>query len=153
MNLRDRIGYDAGGTHLEDALAWVVGNAFHYVDFNADQAPNHLSSWSDERVRAVRETCVHHDIHLGLHTASAVNVAEFSPYVGDAVDAYLRANIDCARRLGCEWLVSRSNPAVVAVFMALLNSIPQAGANPYTTQEMCAWWHTSTAPLKRVMPS
>jgi sugar phosphate isomerase/epimerase len=105
MNLRDRIGYDAGGTRLEDALAWAVANAFHYVDFNADREPNHLDSWSDGRVRAVRETCAHHDIHLGLHTASAVNVAEFSPYVSDAVDAYLRANIDCARRLGCEWLV------------------------------------------------
>jgi sugar phosphate isomerase/epimerase len=105
MNLRDRIGYDAGGTRLEDALAWAVANAFHYVDFNADRVPNHLGSWSDERVRAVRETCAHHDIHLGLHTASAVNVAELSPYVSDAVDAYLRANIDCAKRLGCEWLV------------------------------------------------
>ena len=54
MNLRDRIGYDAGGTPLEDALAWATANAFHYVDFNADRAANHLQSWSDERVRAVR---------------------------------------------------------------------------------------------------
>jgi len=105
MNLRDRIGYDAGGTRLEEALAWAAANAFHYVDFNADRGPNHLSSWGEERVRAVRDTCARHDVHLGLHTASAVNVAEFSPYVSEAVDAYLRANIDCARRLGCEWLV------------------------------------------------
>ena len=105
MTLRERIGYDAGGTRLEDALAWATANAFHYVDFNADRGPNHLGSWSEERLRAVRATCAHHDIHLGLHTASAVNVAELSPYVSDAVDAYLRANIDCARRLGCEWLV------------------------------------------------
>jgi sugar phosphate isomerase/epimerase len=53
----------------------------------------------------VRESCARHDIHLGLHTSSAVNVAEFSPYVSDAVDSYLRANIDLAMRLGCEWLV------------------------------------------------
>jgi sugar phosphate isomerase/epimerase len=105
MNLRERIGYDAGGTHLEEALAWAMANALHYVDFNADRGPNHLNSWSDERVRAVRETCARHNIHLGLHTASAVNVAEVSPYVSDAVDAYLRANIDLAARLGCEWLV------------------------------------------------
>jgi sugar phosphate isomerase/epimerase len=105
MNLRDRIGYDAGGTRLEEALAWAAANAFHYVDFNADRGPNHLDSWSAERVRALRDICARHDIHLGLHTASSVNVAEFSPYVSDAVDAYLRANIDCARRLGCEWLV------------------------------------------------
>jgi sugar phosphate isomerase/epimerase len=105
MNLRDRIGYDAGGTRLEDALAWAAANGIHYVDFNADRAANHLQSWSEERVQAVRATCARHDIHLGLHTLSAVNVAEFSPFVSDAVDAYLRANIDFAQRLGCEWLV------------------------------------------------
>jgi hypothetical protein len=54
MNLRDRIGYDAGGTPLEDALAWAAANALHYVDFNADHGPNHLDSWSDERIQAVR---------------------------------------------------------------------------------------------------
>jgi sugar phosphate isomerase/epimerase len=105
MNLRDRIGYDAGGTRLEDALAWAAANALHYVDFNADRGPNRLDAWSDERIQAVCDTCARHDIHLGLHTASAVNVAELSPYVSDAVDAYLRANIDVAMRLGCEWLV------------------------------------------------
>jgi sugar phosphate isomerase/epimerase len=105
VNLRDRIGYDAGSTRLEDALAWATANALHYVDFNADRGPNHLDSWNDARVQAVRESCARHDIHLGLHTASAVNVAELSPYVSDAVDAYLRANIDVAMRLGCEWLI------------------------------------------------
>jgi sugar phosphate isomerase/epimerase len=105
MNFRDRIGYDAGGMRLEEALAWAGTNALHYVDFNADRAANHLDSWSDARVRAVRDTCARDDIHLGLHTASAVNVAEVSPYVSDAVDAYLRANVDLAMRLGCEWLV------------------------------------------------
>jgi sugar phosphate isomerase/epimerase len=105
MNVRDRIGYDAGATRLEDALAWAAANAFHYIDFNADRAPNRLGSWNDERVRAVRETCARHDIHLGLHTASAVNVAELSPFVSDAVDAYLSSNIDFAMQLGCEWLI------------------------------------------------
>src|SRR5262245_58657775 len=105
MSFRERIGYDAGGTRLEEALAWAAANALHYVDFNADRPPNRLDSWSDERVRAVRDSCARHDMHLGLHTASAVNVAELSPYVSEAVDAYLRGNIDLAVRLGCEWLV------------------------------------------------
>jgi len=104
-SLRDRIGYDAGGAHLEDALAWAAANALHYVDFNADRGPNHLAAWSDARIQAVRETCARHAIHLGLHTLSAVNVAEYSPFVGEAVDAYLRANIDFAMRLGCEWII------------------------------------------------
>lgn len=105
VSVRDRMGYDAGGTRLEDALAWAAANDFHYLDFNADRAANHLQSWSDERVKAVRTTCERHEIHLGLHTASAVNVAELSPFVSEAVDAYLRANIDLAQQLGCEWLV------------------------------------------------
>jgi sugar phosphate isomerase/epimerase len=105
MNFRERIGYDAGGTKLEEALVWAAANGMHYVDFNADRAANHLQTWTDERVRGIRETCGRHDIHLGLHTASAVNVAEYSPFVAEAVDAYLRGNIDLAGRLGCEWLV------------------------------------------------
>ena len=105
MNWRDRIGYDAGGTRLEDALAWAAANAVHDVDFNADRGANRLDAWSAARLQAVRATCARHDIPLGLHTASAVNVAELAPYVSAAVDAYLRANIDVAMRLGCDWLV------------------------------------------------
>ena len=106
MTLRDRIGFDAGSRRLEDALAWASQHGFHHVDFNADLAANHLvTGWDDARVRAVRQTCERHDIHLGLHTSSAVNVAEFSPYVAEGVETYLRANVDLAGRLGCEWLV------------------------------------------------
>jgi sugar phosphate isomerase/epimerase len=106
MTLRDRIGFDAGSRRLEDALAWAARHGFHYVDFNADLAANHLvTGWDDARARAVRDSCERHDIHLGLHTSSAVNVAELAPVVADAVEAYLRANVDLAVRLSCEWLV------------------------------------------------
>jgi sugar phosphate isomerase/epimerase len=102
---REQIGFDAGARRLEDALAWAVRHGFHHVDFNADTGDNHLHAWGPGRVSAVRQTCERHGIHLGLHTSSAVNVAEFSPYVTTAVDQYLRANVDVARRLGCEWIV------------------------------------------------
>ena len=46
----------------------------------------------------MRAACERHGIHLGLHTASAVNVAEYAPYVGDAVERYLGAYVDAA---GC----------------------------------------------------
>lgn len=105
MTLRDRIGFDGGARELEGALDWAVRHAFHYVDFNADTGPNHLDRWSHDRVRALRDLCARHDIHLGLHTSSAVNVAEFSPHVAAGVDDYLRANVDLAVRLGCEWVV------------------------------------------------
>lgn len=104
--LRDRIGFDAGSRRLEDALAWAVEHGFHHVDFNADLSANHvITAWDAARMRAVRDTCERHDIHLGLHTSSAVNVAEFAPHVADAVEQYLRANVELADRLGCEWLV------------------------------------------------
>jgi len=105
MSLRDRMGFDAGGRRLEDALEWATHHGFHHIDFNADQQQNHLDAWDAARVRAIRQRCERADIHLGLHTLSGVNVAEFAPYVSEAVDAYLRANIDVAQRLGCEWLV------------------------------------------------
>jgi sugar phosphate isomerase/epimerase len=105
MSLRDRIGFDAGANRLEDALNWAAQNAFHYLDFNADTGANRLDRWPDDRIRAVRQSCDRHRIHIGLHTLSAVNVAEFSPFVSVAVDEYLRANVDLAKRLGCEWMI------------------------------------------------
>jgi sugar phosphate isomerase/epimerase len=105
MSIRDRMGFDAGDIRLEEALEWAARYGFHYVDFNADRPPNALDAWDEARVRAIRQHCERANIHLGLHTLSGVNVAEFSPYVSEAVDAYLRANIDVAQRLGCAWLV------------------------------------------------
>ncbi|MCH8223798.1 MAG: sugar phosphate isomerase/epimerase [Chloroflexi bacterium] len=102
--LRDRIGFDAGTTKLEDALEWSAANGFKYVDFNCDIGPNHLDDWSDARVSAVRQTCDGNGIHIGIHTLSAVNIAEFSPRLGEAADEYLAANIDLGRRVGAEWI-------------------------------------------------
>ena len=105
MSLKDRIGFDAGGTKLEDALEWSIANGFYFLDFNADSGPNHMESWSRERIAAIRDTCDRNGITIGLHTLSAVNIAETSPYVSRAVDDYLRASIDLANNLGCQWTV------------------------------------------------
>jgi sugar phosphate isomerase/epimerase len=105
VSLFDRIGNDAGGTRLEDALQWAEEHGFHYIDFNADRGANHLDSWDDDRVRSIRDVCDRAGIHIGLHTLSAINVADFSPRVSEGVDEYLRANVDLANRLGCGWLV------------------------------------------------
>ena len=53
----------------------------------------------------MRAGCERHGIRLGLHTSSAVNVAEYAPYVGDAVERYLEAYVDAAALLGAGWIV------------------------------------------------
>ena len=106
MTLKDRIGYDAGATRLEDALATAAVNGFYYLDFNADEGPNRIDEWDDDRVASALRTAKDSGITLTLHTASSVNIAEFSPQVDEAVDRYLEANIDLAKRLECHGVVT-----------------------------------------------
>lgn len=105
MSLKDRIGFDAGSTRLEDAIAFAAANRFYFIDFNADTGDNHIDTWTQERAHAVRETCYENGISLGLHTLSGVNVAEYSPHVARGVENYMRASVDLANRLNCQWTI------------------------------------------------
>ena len=105
MDFIDRIGYDAGATPLEESLAVAAAHGFHYLDFSADTGPNRVDNWPDDRLRAARALMEDHRIAVTVHTSSAVNVAEFAPQVSDAVDAYLRSNIDLARRITAHGVV------------------------------------------------
>lgn len=106
MSLRDRIGIDIGRKlPLEDAVEWAARHAVRYIDIQLDTGANALGTIDAARAARVRAACARDGIHLGLHTASAVNVAEYAPYVGEAVEAYLRAYVDAAQRLGAEWIV------------------------------------------------
>ncbi len=106
MNLKDRIGIDIGRKlALEDAVAWAAANGVRFVDVQLDTGANALGTIDERRAGALRSGCERHGIHLGLHTASAVNVAEYAPHVGDAVERYLEAYVDAARLLGAEWIV------------------------------------------------
>ena len=105
-SLRDRIGIDIGNRlQLEDGLAWAARSRVRYVDIQLDTGANAFNTFDDVRARAVRNVCERDGIHLGLHTLSAINVAEYSPLMSDAVDAYLRAYINVSLRLGAEWIV------------------------------------------------
>src|SRR5687768_4480665 len=90
---------------LEDALEWAAADQVSYADVCVDNPPNAIETLDETRVRAVRAALDRHGIRLGLHTLSAVNVAETSPFLRDAVDAYLCAYIDLAARLGAGWIV------------------------------------------------
>ena len=106
MNLFDRIGIDIGGKLvLEDAVEWAAEHRVRFIDIQLDTGDNALGTISGVRGSRVRALCEKHRVTLGLHTASAVNVAEAAPYVGDAVEAYLKAYVDAAVRLGAKWIV------------------------------------------------
>lgn len=105
-SLKYRIGVDAGRKlPAEDAISWAAANDVHFLDVQTDIFPNALESFDAKRIAGVREACEQHDIHLALHTLSGVNIAEFSPFVRDAVDAYMKAYIDLASEINAEWVV------------------------------------------------
>lgn len=106
MGLRERIGIDIGRKlRLEEAIAWAAEHEIAYIDVQLDTGANALDTIDPARTSAIRRACERAGVHLGLHTSSAVNVAEYAPYVGNAVDSYLRAYIDAAAVLGAEWIV------------------------------------------------
>jgi sugar phosphate isomerase/epimerase len=106
MNFIDRIGIDVGRKlTLEDAVEWAAENRVRFIDIQLDSGDNALPTISGIRGSRVKEMCERHHVQLGLHTASAVNVAEYAPYVGDAVEAYLKAYVDASVRLGAKWIV------------------------------------------------
>jgi len=106
MSLRDRIGIDVGNRlRLEDALEWAAEHEVRWIDIQLDTGTNALSSFDEARAAGVRRACERHSVHLGLHTSSAVNVAEVAPHVSDAVAHYLEAYVEIASRLGAEWIV------------------------------------------------
>jgi sugar phosphate isomerase/epimerase len=106
MNLKDRIGIDLGRRiRLEEGIEWAAKNGVRYLDIQLDTAANALTTFDDARAAAVRRACERHGIHLGLHTLSAVNVAEYSPFVSEAMDQYLRSYADIYPKLGAKWIV------------------------------------------------
>ncbi len=106
MSLLDRIGIDIG-RHLsiEDAIGWAAQHNVKHIDIQLDTAANAITTFDDARCAKVRGMLEKNGVHLALHTLSAVNIAEYSPYVGDAVDAYLRSYVDIFAKLGAQWIV------------------------------------------------
>ena len=80
MGLRERIGVDISRRlKLEDAIEWAARNDVRFIDIQLDTARNALTTFDLRRCKAVRSQLDRRGIKLGLHTLSAVNVAEYSP--------------------------------------------------------------------------
>ena len=103
---RARIGIDVGRKlRLEDALTWARQHGVGIIDVQLDTGDNAFTRFDPARAADIRAICARDGITLGLHTLSAVNVAEYAPLVGEAVDAYLRGYVDAAVALGAGWIV------------------------------------------------
>jgi sugar phosphate isomerase/epimerase len=106
LNLRERIGVDLGRKiRLEEGIEWAAKNSVRFIDVQLDTAENALTTFDAKRCLAVRKLLEKRRIKLGLHTNSAVNVAEYSPHVADAVTEYLKRYVDLFPRLGASWMV------------------------------------------------
>jgi sugar phosphate isomerase/epimerase len=104
MKLKDRIGVDVSRRlKLEDAIAWAAKSGLRHIDIQLDVGENALPKFDKKRCAAVRKLLEQHEIELGLHTNSAVNVAEYSPHVSDAVTEYLKRYVDLVPGLGASW--------------------------------------------------
>jgi len=104
-SLFDRIGVDINQKlPLEAAVAWTLKHKVPYIDLCLDQTPELLQKDSP-RMKKARAQLDKAGVRLGLHTLSAVNIAETSPFVTGAADQYLAAYIDAAGRLGAGWIV------------------------------------------------
>jgi sugar phosphate isomerase/epimerase len=109
MIAADRIGIDVGEKlPLEDAIEWAARNGVRIIDVQLDGGGNAFSRIDGARAGRIRERCEQTGVRLGLHTSSSVNVAELAPLVADAVDAYLKAYVDAAARLGAGWIVAHA---------------------------------------------
>lgn len=102
--LRERIGVDVGTRlAIEDAIEWAGEHDVRYVDVRLDDRLE--GGFDDEEAAAIRDACDANDVELGLHTLSAVNVAETAPIVRGAVGEYLDAYVDAAARLDARHVV------------------------------------------------
>jgi sugar phosphate isomerase/epimerase len=106
MKLRERIGIDLGRKiRLEAGIEWAAQNGVRFVDVQLDTGENALATFNAKRCSAVRKLLEKLGVKLGLHTNSAVNVAEYSPHVADAVTEYLKSYVDIFPKLGASWMV------------------------------------------------
>lgn len=106
MPFIDRIGIDVGRKlGIEAAIEWAADNQVRAIDVQCDIAPNALESFDVERCKSILRLCEKTGVRLALHTLSAVNVAEISPYLREAADQYLTAYIELAKRLAAKWVI------------------------------------------------
>lgn len=105
MAFIDRLGIDVGvKLSVEDGLRWAATHGVHSLDVRLDTGPEAFADFTPARCAALRAQAESTGVTLGLHTSSAVNIAEVAPFLAEAADQYLRAYIDLAKALNAGWV-------------------------------------------------
>lgn len=104
MSQRTRFVLSGPGP-LERVLDDAHRRRFTRVDFNADTPENYPDRFDASRRRAVKARCRDLGITLGIHTLSAINMAEMTPVMHAAIDRYLLSNFDLAVDLGAGYAI------------------------------------------------
>ena len=71
---------------MEDGLRWAATHGLRYVDFRLDTGAEAFDAFTPKRCAALRTQAEAAGITIGLHTLSAVNIAEYAPYLAEAAD-------------------------------------------------------------------
>jgi sugar phosphate isomerase/epimerase len=105
LSLKDRIGIDLNRRiALEPGIDWAIRHGLRYCNICLDPEPELLDP-ANPRLKRVRERISDSGLTLGLHTLSAMNVAEMSPFLSEAADTYLDAYIKAAKAIGASWVI------------------------------------------------
>lgn len=105
MTIKHRIGIDIGVKKaVEEGITWAAEHGIHYVDFRLETGPDSFAAFTLERCEAIRDHADASGVTIGLHTLSAVNIAEFSPHLAEGADQYLRTYIDIAKAIDADWV-------------------------------------------------
>jgi sugar phosphate isomerase/epimerase len=105
LTIKQRIGVDLNRRiGLEPGLDWAIRNDVRYLNICLDPDPE-LFDPKNPRLAEAGRRLRDNGITLGLHTLSAVNVAENSRYLSEAMDEYLIAYLRSARAIGAGWVI------------------------------------------------
>jgi sugar phosphate isomerase/epimerase len=104
-SFKDRIGIDFGARlPIEEAIDWAARHGLRVIDVRLGDSGNAFGDFDAARIARVRAAAEAAGLHLGLHTLSAVNVAETAPFLDAAVEEYLWRYVDLAGPLGARWI-------------------------------------------------
>ena len=101
----EQIGFAASSGPVERYFPIARRERLSWLEFACQHPANFPETFDRTRIARVRRLMDQSGIRCGLHSASFVNSAEIMPLVRKAVVADLKAYVDLARALACEYLV------------------------------------------------